>query len=98
MFVTGDGPIECADCGQFVDPSAVNVHSIRRLEGASDPADMSAVLAVTCPACGSRATMVVRFGPEAGVGDDIVWKQTRDCRGSGLLPPDATPSEDTTSS
>jgi len=36
-----------------------------RLEGASDPADMSLVDVLACPSCGSTGTLVLRYGPEA---------------------------------
>jgi hypothetical protein len=52
--------------------SAIVVHELRRLEGASDPADMLAVAAIACPACGTRGTLVLTYGPEATAGDDAV--------------------------
>ena len=93
-FVSDAGMLECASCDSSSDPALVDVHSIRRLEGASDPADLSAVLAVICPACHARATAVIRFGPQASAGEQRVWELTRDRRDSALLPGDATPSED----
>jgi hypothetical protein len=93
MFVAEDGRLECGQCGTTTAADRVEVHSIRRLEGASDPADMSAVLAVVCPSCNARATAVLRFGPEATEAEATVFAQTRDCRRSDLLPGDATPAE-----
>ena len=67
--VDDDGLLCCRVCGVCVSPAAADVRSLRRLEGASDPGDMAAVLAVRCVACGSQGTAVVRYGPEAGPGD-----------------------------
>ena len=90
---TDDGRLECARCSTVTAADRVDVHSIRRLEGASDPADMSAVLAVVCPSCQAHATAVLRFGPEATEPEATVLSRTRDCRRSDLLPGDATPAE-----
>src|SRR5688500_1145540 len=67
--VDADGLLCCRVCGICVAAEAAELQSFRRLEGASDPGDMAAVLAVRCGACTSRGTAVVRFGPEAGPGD-----------------------------
>jgi hypothetical protein len=47
-----------------IDAGALELHHLRRLEGASDPADMVAVAAVSGPD-GLRGALVLRFGPEA---------------------------------
>ena len=39
------------------------------MEGASDPADMLAVMAAACPTCGDRSVLVVHYGPTAGPAD-----------------------------
>jgi hypothetical protein len=80
MFVTDDGELRCGRCRHTAPPSAMDVHAIRRVEGASDPADMAAVLALVCSSCGSRGTAVVRFGPEAGPGDAAVLLGVEDHR------------------
>ena len=49
----------------------------RRLEGASDPGEMANILAVTCPACGSRGVAVCRFGPEASEWDALLMQAAR---------------------
>ena len=67
--VDADGSLCCRVCGICAGSGAAQVQSFRRLEGASDPGDMAAVLAVRCGACNSRGTAVVRYGPEAGPGD-----------------------------
>ena len=62
----------CRHCGHRCQPEELPVDRTRRLEGASDPADMLMVLAVTCPSCRARGTLVARYGPEAGVHDDAL--------------------------
>jgi hypothetical protein len=65
FLVDDDGWLCCRVCGTCVPPDRAAVEGTRRVEGASDPADMAAVLACRCDACGSRGTVIVRFGPEA---------------------------------
>ena len=65
MWVAGDGKLRCEGCRHELDPSTVKVHHYRRLEGASDPDDMLVVAAVECPQCGTKASVVLHFGPEA---------------------------------
>ena len=67
--VDADGSLCCRVCGTCAGSGAAQVQWFRRVEGASDPGDMAAVLAVRCGACTSRGTAVVRFGPEVGPGD-----------------------------
>jgi hypothetical protein len=69
FYVADDGALCCRICGVCAEPEHAQVHDLRRLEGASDPADMACVLSVQCPACSARGTAIVRFGPEAGEGD-----------------------------
>jgi hypothetical protein len=77
-----DEPTEvaCGSCHCRVAPAEVVVDSVRRLEGASDPDDMLAVLAATCPCCGAKGALVLRYGPEAGVHDAEVLVHLADER------------------
>lgn len=70
MFVTEEAQVRCGACHRDTAPADLALDRMRRLEGASDPADMAAVLGITCGHCGARGTAVVRFGPEAGPQDD----------------------------
>lgn len=63
------GAIRCLTCRCDFPASSVPAVGIRRLEGESDPADMSLTLPVTCPECDTTGSLVVRYGPEAGVAD-----------------------------
>ena len=65
MWVAADGKLRCEGCQHELDPSSVKVHHFRRLEGASDPDDMLVVAAVECPKCGTKASVVLHFGPES---------------------------------
>ncbi len=65
-----DGGLVCLVCQVTTPASSVEIQARRRVEGASDPADMSTILGIQCPSCGSLGSLVVRYGPEAG--DDEV--------------------------
>jgi hypothetical protein len=72
LFAVEGGSIRCGACGNEHAAGDYEVAELRRMEGASDPADMAAVVAATCPGCGERGTMVVMYGPEAGPADSDV--------------------------
>lgn len=55
--------ITCRTCGTRSPASALEVASYRRLEGASDAADMMLVALTACPACGARGAITVGYGP-----------------------------------
>jgi len=59
------GRVRCESCGTTVEAASAEVVGTRRLEGASDPADMSMVHAIRCPSCGVVGALVTRYGPEA---------------------------------
>lgn len=80
MFVTPEAKIRCGVCHADSDPADLELDALKRVEGASDPADMAAVLALTCKACGAKGTAVVRYGPEAGPEDDEVVRALEDKR------------------
>jgi hypothetical protein len=77
-------------------PGAVELVSIRRLEGASDPADMLAVVALRCPACGAQGVLTLGYGPDTSPEEADVLLGLEDHRGaSAAVPADAAPGEDT---
>jgi hypothetical protein len=57
--------MKCATCRNVFDAEEADVSELRRLEGASDPDDMLAVVALECPRCGVRGSLVVSYGPTA---------------------------------
>jgi ferredoxin len=68
------GALECATCHTLVDASKVNVRSMRRIEGVSDPADMAVVTAIVCPNCGARGTGTFCYGPTCSPEDADVLR------------------------
>jgi len=73
QFTTrADGIVECESCHHSMAASEVPVLELRRLEGASDPDDMLAVVALECPNCGLRGSLVLNYGPTATEDDAAV--------------------------
>ena len=72
------GVIRCFSCQHEFSPVDATVETFRRLEGASDPDDMLAVLPVTCPECATRGTLVLSYGPEASIEDSEVLQALPD--------------------
>lgn len=69
-FVVGEGGVvRCTQCRHEEPPTDVDVDVFRRLEGASDPADMSAILAMKCRECGAKGVVMVGYGPNASPDD-----------------------------
>lgn len=63
---TDEGPTGTwSGCDHVAPLRDAEVLATHRLEGASDPADMSLVDVLACPVCGSTATVLLRYGPEA---------------------------------
>jgi hypothetical protein len=93
--VTDSSTLECHECGADSSPGEVSMSSLRRLEGASDPDDMVAVVAITCPACGARGTVVLGFGPTAAPEESDVLKDLRDERGDAGAPGNSAHGETT---
>ena len=93
--VTDSSTLECHECGAESPPSEVSMSSLRRLEGASDPSDMVAVVAITCPACGARGTAILGFGAMATQEDSDVLKGLRDDRGDSEAPRNSAHGETT---
>ena len=80
MFVTPDARVRCGACDHDAAPTDLELAALRRIEGDSDPADMAAVLALTCLVCGCQGTAIVRFGPEAEPQDIAVLRAVDDER------------------
>ena len=84
--ITDDGLVRCPSCREEAEPTEVRLDQIRRLEGASDPDDMVAVLGMACPHCGERGAVVVKYGPTAGPGDTALLVAIEDARGRSPSP------------
>jgi len=85
--------LECLTCGEESPASEVRMSSLRRLEGASDPDDMVAVVALTCPNCSAQGTVVLGFGPMASAEDSDVLREFRDHRHDSNAPGNSAPGE-----
>ena len=95
FVVTDDSELECVECGTVSSPATVSMSSLRRLEGASDPDDMIAVVAITCPSCGARGTAVFGYGPIATLQDSEVLKNLKDDRADKDAPGNSAHGETT---
>ena len=91
--VAEGGRLECHACNETVDAASVSMSSLRRMEGASDPDDMLAVAAITCPACAQQGTVVLGYGPNGTAEDGDVLKALRDDRPDDQLPGNSAPGE-----
>ncbi|MBK5287707.1 MAG: hypothetical protein JJE46_04490 [Acidimicrobiia bacterium] len=72
QFDERNGSVRCLTCRSIVSPSSTIVHSARRLEGASDPADSLEIFAVACPVCAAAGTLILQFGAAADLGSQQV--------------------------
>lgn len=78
--IRGGGMVECISCGCSHAPSELAVNAMRRVEGASDPADMVFIGALQCACCGERGTAVVPYGPMAQADDGAVLRELENRR------------------
>jgi hypothetical protein len=74
------GVVECGRCHAPHRADTLELHRLERLEGDSDPSEMLAVCAVSCPSCGIRGTLVLTYGPESTREDDEVLELLDDVR------------------
>ena len=91
--VLADAELECHACNERFLAGAAAMSSLRRLEGQSDPDDMMAVAAISCPNCGMRGTVILGYGPMASAEDGDVLQALRDDRGDAHLPGNSAPGE-----
>jgi hypothetical protein len=94
MGVTEQAQVRCYACRADSPPSMVNLCSLRRLEGASDPADMLAVAAVECPHCAAKGLLVLGYGPDSTAEESQVLLALEDRRcEDDRVPPSSAPGE-----
>jgi hypothetical protein len=74
------GQVICYACHETSPARDVELTALLRTEGASDPDDMTAVAAVTCPRCGAKGTLVLHYGATAPTEDDEVLRALEDHR------------------
>jgi len=79
------GKVECFTCHETSPASALAVEKLARLEGPTDPSDMVALAAVTCPRCEARGTLLLGYGPDSTLEDAEALQALGDVRqGSGV--------------
>ncbi len=81
MAARTDGLVLCTSCHQEIDAEEMQVDGLERTEGASDPADMLAVVALVCPVCQAHGTLVLGYGPDASQEDSDVLARLGDVDG-----------------
>lgn len=57
--------VRCETCHHRHLPSRIRVVAVHRFEGPSSPEDEALLLALVCPRCGARGTVVTGYGPTA---------------------------------
>lgn len=72
------GRVHCFGCSMDHAADEMQLDVLRRTEGASDPADMVAVAALTCGHCGHKGTIALKYGPEATADEDEILSQFDD--------------------
>jgi hypothetical protein len=81
QFMPRDGgQVECLTCHRLSPADETVFRQLRRLEGASDPDDMLAVVGLACPHCSAQGTAVLGYGPEAAAADTEVLELLEDAR------------------
>jgi hypothetical protein len=74
--------IQCLTCRQDFDAHTVDAERVRRLEGASDPADELILVPITCPNCGASGVLSISYGPQASPEEaDVLRATERDRHG-----------------
>ncbi len=71
LRVDADAVVVCSVCGTRTAAAQLEIDRYRRLEGASDAADMMLVARSHCPSCGSAGVVTLGYGPNAGEHDDV---------------------------
>lgn len=93
FFAEEGGRVRCGRCATVMNAALLDMVSMRRLEGASDPADMVAVVATYCRSCEVKGTLVLGFGPMASEADADVMLALNDRRSDDSMPPGSSTSE-----
>lgn len=80
MFVADGAVVRCGACRHDMPADELDLQHLIRLEGASDPSEMAAVLGLVCQDCGTKGAAVVRYGPEASPDEAEVLRAVEDHR------------------
>lgn len=88
FLVRAPNLVECLACRVRQPPGSFRLVALHRLEGDTDPSDEVVVAALECGACLAKGTLVLAFGPEASLEDQLALKGFEDRRGAdATLPP-----------
>ena len=77
------GMVRCYACHHDTPATEIELNDLVRVECFSDPDDLVPVAAVTCPKCGHKGTIVLKYGPEASLEDSDVLAALSDRRPRG---------------
>ena len=77
LAVREGGVVCCRACDHCMEPEQLVVDVFRRLEGASDPDDMSAILALSCRDCGTKGLVMVAYGPNASADEGELLRRVK---------------------
>lgn len=81
QFMVGrGGTLECCECHAKASADHFTLDSLLRIEGVSDPADMNAVAALRCHACGVRGIATFVYGAQAPSEDGEALRLLEDQR------------------
>ena len=92
---TDEAQLRCFTCRTTIAPENVELVSLRRMEGASDPDDMLAVAALRCSQCGAHGTITLGYGPDSAAEESELLLRLEDLRGAEdpTVPANAAPGE-----
>jgi hypothetical protein len=88
-----DTRIRCSNCQGLRHASEYSMDALRRMEGASDPDDTVAVIAVRCPSCAAQGTMVLNYGPSGSPEEGDVLLAMQDHRVHSAVATGTAPGE-----
>lgn len=74
------GAVECLTCRQSTAGADITAQAISRHEGASDPAEMLAIVALRCPHCDTPGLLILSYGPDSPPEDADVLVAMEDAR------------------
>lgn len=80
MRVVTGGEFHCESCGRSFPPEQTELLRLRRIEGASDPADLAVVAGIRCAGCGAAGVVVMQFGPQADIAHETALRRVEDRR------------------
>ena len=72
LIAQEDATVRCTACNTNSPATDLAVDGYRRLEGASDAADMNIVAWAQCPSCKAAAIVTLGYGPNASRADEAV--------------------------